>query len=69
MENIVAETGKRGENEDAMINEFKENTLFDIMTRFYKNDDEGVIVDKIKASVRHGADYLNVALADFISKA
>lgn len=67
MENIVAETGKRGENEDAMINEFKENTLFNIMTRFYENDDEGVIVDKIKASVYHKADYVDLAIKDFIA--
>ena len=62
--NIVPE---RGEVEDVMINEFKENTLFNIMTRFYENDDEGVIVDKIKASVYHKADYVDLAIKDFIA--
>ena len=54
--------------EDKLVADLKATNLIEILANYYGKD-EGICADMIKASVRHGADYLNVALADFISKA
>lgn len=64
--NIVPETGKRGEAEDNLVKAFKNTNLIKLLADFY-GADEGICVNMIKASVNHGADYLDVALKDFIS--
>ena len=64
----VVDTDKRGEVEDKLVADLKATNLIEILANYYGKD-EGICADMIKASVRHGADYLNVALADFISKA
>ena len=64
----VVDTDKRGEIEDKLVADLKATNLIEILANYYGKD-EGICADMIKASVNHGADYLNKALADFLAKA